>query len=155
LPEDMQTDLSSVADLERYRVVRPAPSLRDIENFAAVLAGSRRPLLLIGGGGWNARSTELLTAFAERHDLPVAASFRCQDHLDNRHSSYVGDLSAGIDPALGELVKRADLIVSIGPRIGELTTRGYTLVTSPRPQQRLVHVRRARTTLVAFIRARR
>lgn len=140
LPEDMQTDRSAVADLEQYRVMRPAPSPADIENFAAILAESRRPLLLIGGGGWNARATELLTAFAERHDLPVAASFRCQDHLDNRYPSYVGDLSAGIDPALGELVKRADLIVSIGPRIGELTTRGYTLVTSPRPQQRLVHV---------------
>jgi acetolactate synthase-1/2/3 large subunit len=140
LPEDMQTERSAVPDLERYRVVRPAPSPADIESFTAVLSRSRRPLLLIGGGGWTARSTELLAAFAERHDLPVAASFRCQDHLDNRHPGYVGDLSAGIDPALGELVQQADLIVSIGPRIGELTTRGYTLVTSPRPQQRLVHV---------------
>ena len=140
LPEDMLAERCDVGDLDRYKVVRPAPSPADIESFAGLLAESRRPLLLVGGGGWSARATELLTAFAERHDLPVAASFRCQDLLDNRHACYVGDLSSSIDPALAELVKRADLIVSIGPRIGELTSRGYTLVTPPRPQQHLVHV---------------
>jgi acetolactate synthase-1/2/3 large subunit len=140
LPEDMQTERCAVSDVHRYQVVRPAPTPADIAAFREILAASRRPLLLAGGGGWSKRASELLKTFAERHDLPVAASFRCQDVLDNRHASYVGDLGAGIAPELAAGVKRADLIVSIGPRIGEVTTRGYTLVQPPRPQQRLVHV---------------
>src|SRR5207248_6201408 len=34
----------------------------------------------------------------------------------------------------------ADLVIAVGARLGEMTTGGYTLLTAPRPTQRLVHV---------------
>jgi acetolactate synthase-1/2/3 large subunit len=37
-------------------------------------------------------------------------------------------------------VKEADLLLAIGPRLGEMTTSGYTLLDSPTPRQKLVHV---------------
>ena len=72
--------------------------------------------------------------------LPVGASFRCQDYLDNRHSCYVGDVGIGINPALAQRVRDADLIVALGARLGEITTSGYTLLTPPLPAQPLIHV---------------
>ncbi len=72
--------------------------------------------------------------------LPVGASFRCQDYLDNRHPNYVGDVGIGINPALAERVRDADVILALGARLGEMTTSGYTLLAPPVPKQSLIHV---------------
>ena len=72
--------------------------------------------------------------------LPAGAAFRRQDALDNDSPSYAGDVGIGINPALAERVRSADLLLVVGPRLGEMTTSGYTLLDVPKPQQTLVHV---------------
>ena len=52
----------------------------------------------------------------------------------------MGDVGIGINPVLAERVRMADLLVVIGARLGETTTSGYTLLESPVPRQKLVHV---------------
>jgi acetolactate synthase-1/2/3 large subunit len=46
----------------------------------------------------------------------------------------------GINPKLAARVKESDLVIAFGPRLGEMTTGGYTLIESPVPRQRLVHI---------------
>ena len=78
--------------------------------------------------------------FAEANALPVGCAFRYQDHFDNAHPNYAGDIGIGVNPKLAQRVKDADLLLVIGARLGEMTTGGYTLVESPVPKQKLVHV---------------
>ncbi len=80
-----------------------------------------------------------MLAFCEASRIPVAASFRCQDYVDNRSDVYAGHLTLGMDPKLARRVEDADLILALGGRLGEVTTRGYTLLEAPRPHQTLVH----------------
>ena len=70
----------------------------------------------------------------------MGASFRCQDHLDNRHPWYAGDVGIGLSPALAERVRGADVILALGAGLGEMTTSGYTPLTPPVPRQALIHV---------------
>jgi len=72
---------------------------------------------------------------ARRTGLPVAASFRCQDYVDNASPVYAGHLTLGGDPRLAARVREADLLLVVGARLGEITTLGYTLVEAPRPTQ--------------------
>ena len=81
-----------------------------------------------------------IQVFAENMNLPVGASFRCQDFFDNDHKNYAGDVGIGINPKLAERVKNADLLLVVGARLGEMTTSGYTLLEPPVPQMDLVHV---------------
>jgi acetolactate synthase-1/2/3 large subunit len=111
--------------------------MRALEHL---LAKAERPFVLVGGGGWTRDTAERLRAWAEKAQLPVGASFRCQDYLDNRSPSYAGDVGIGINPKLAERVKNADVLLVIGARLGEMTTGGYTLVEAPLPRQTLVHV---------------
>src|SRR5690606_8840025 len=53
---------------------------------------------------------------------------------------YVGDIGIGVNPALAQRVRDADLLLVLGARLGEMTTSGYSLVAVPKPQQSLVHV---------------
>jgi acetolactate synthase I/II/III large subunit len=140
LPEDMLTSVAAVADTARYRPVQASPSAGQIGQVRAMLAAAKRPLVLLGGGGWNAQACADLRTFAEANALPVACAFRFQDLLDNAHPNYVGDVGIGINPKLAARVREADVILAIGPRLGEMTTSGYTLLESPVPRQQLIHI---------------
>jgi acetolactate synthase-1/2/3 large subunit len=140
LPEDMLIATANVADAKRYEPVQAAPSPAQLSQLRDMLAAAKRPVVVLGGGGWNAPACDDIRRFAEANRLPVACAFRFQDLLDNRHPQYVGDVGIGINPKLAARVKSSDLIIAIGPRLGEMTTGGYTLIEAPRPQQPLVHI---------------
>jgi acetolactate synthase-1/2/3 large subunit len=143
LPEDMLREAATVADARPYRPVQAAPSAQQMAQLRSMLAAAQRPLLLLGGAGWNEEACNDLKRFAEANALPVACAFRFQDLLDNRHPHYIGDVGIGINPKLAARIKAADLVLAIGPRLGEMTTGGYTLLEAPCPQQKLIHVHSA------------
>ena len=140
LPEDMLTDEVEVADAGPYRIARGAPSAADMATLRELLAASKQPLLILGGGGWSAEACADMKAFAEANHLPVTTAFRNQDLIDNRHANFVGDLGLGVNPPLGKRIKESDLIIAVGPRLGEATTGGYTMFDLPVPSQKMVHV---------------
>ena len=140
LPEDMLTDEVEVADAGPYRTARGAPAPEDMATFRELLAAAKQPLVVLGGGGWDAKACADIKAFIEANHLPVTTAFRNQDLIDNRHPNFVGDLGLGVNPPLGKRIKESDLIIAIGPRLGEATTGGYTMFDLPVPAQKMVHV---------------
>lgn len=140
LPEDMLTSVATVADTRAYQPVQACASATQVAQLREMLVAAQRPLVLLGGGGWDLAACDAIRRFAEASHLPVACAFRFQDLIDNRHPCYIGDVGIGINPKLAARIKRADLILAIGPRLGEMTTSGYSLLEAPRPQQQLIHV---------------
>ena len=140
LPEDMLTQTAVAADTDPYREVVAYPGGGDVAKLRAMLAAAQRPLAILGGSGWNANACADLRKFIEANGLPAACAFRFQDLFDNSHANYAGDIGIGINPKLAQRVKDADLLLVIGARLGEMTTSGYTLLSVPRPAQKLVHV---------------
>jgi acetolactate synthase-1/2/3 large subunit len=140
LPEDMLTTVASVADTRRYQPVQASPSAAQIGQLRGMLAGARKPVVILGGTTWNDEACADLRRFAEANQLPVACAFRFQDLLDNAHPNYIGDVGIGINPKLAARIREADLVLAIGPRLGEMTTGGYSLIEAPVPRQRLVHI---------------
>ncbi|MBO9550351.1 thiamine pyrophosphate-binding protein [Pseudomonas sp.] len=140
LPEDMLTDLVQVPDALPAKRVEAAPAPEALGELQQLLAKAERPLVIAGGGGWTAEAVADLKAFVHTQNLPLAASFRCQDLFDNTDPHYAGDLGLAAGPVLVEAVKQSDLLIVIGARLGEMTTGGYALVDIPTPKQALVHV---------------
>ena len=140
LPEDMLFSDAAVADAPRFRTARAAPSPADMKELERLLAGAKRPFVLVGGGGWTAKAAAGLRAWAESAGIPVGCGFRCQDYFDNRHPNYAGDVGIGVNPKLAQRVKDADVLLAIGERLGEMTTSAYTLLDVPAPKQTLIHV---------------
>jgi acetolactate synthase-1/2/3 large subunit len=140
LPEDMLVSKAEVPDTRRYQPVQASPSQEQIAALRGMLAEAKKPLLLLGGGTWTDQACADVQKFAEANALPVACAFRFQDLLDNDHPQYIGDVGIGINPKLAARVREADLLIAFGPRLGEMTTSGYSLLASPVPKQRLVHI---------------
>jgi acetolactate synthase-1/2/3 large subunit len=140
LPEDVQADEADVADAAPYRPAQASPSIEDVDRALELLAASERPLIVVGGGGWTDQTGRDVLAFAEASNIPVVASFRRQDYVDNASPAYAGMLTLGMDPALARRVQEADVILALGTRLGEIATRQYSLLEPTRPRQTLIHV---------------
>ena len=140
LPEDMLASQAVAVDARPYTRVKAHPGIRDMDRLREMVEQAQRPLVILGGGDWSAGACNDIRAFVEANNLPAACSFRRQDLLDNRHPNYCGDVGIGINPALAERVRNADLVLTVGARLGEMTSGGYTLFSIPRPAQRMVHI---------------
>lgn len=140
LPEDMLTSLATAQNVPAAQSIEMHPSSAQLQQMLHHLRQAKRPVLIAGGGGWNAQAVQDLQQFAEKLHIPVAASFRCQDLFNNHHPLYAGDLGTAVSPQLAENIKQADLLLVVGARLGEMTTQGYTLVEAPLPNQKLIHI---------------
>ena len=140
LPEDVLAEESAACDTNPYEAVQAAPQDRDLAALRDELQKASKPLLIVGGSSWSEAGCAALARFAESNALPVLASFRRQDLIDNRHPCYAGHLSLGLPPFLQQRVKTADLIIALGSRLGDVTTMTYSVLTPPRIAARLVHI---------------
>ena len=140
LPEDMLSGLATGRPVAAASLPSGSAADADIAAVVAQVAQAKRPFAIVGGASWSQEAAQALGSFAQTMGLPVGASFRCQDFLDNRHANYVGDVGIGINPALAQRVRDADVILALGARLGEITTSGYTLLTPPVTTQKLIHI---------------
>lgn len=140
LPEDMLTEVVTVADARPYTATQAELSITSLDALKAEIAGAERPLLLVGGSGWTDASAAAITRFAETNCIPVASSFRRQDIVDNNSPVFAGDFGTSTAPTLYAHQREADLLIVIGARLGEMTTKTYTTLSPPNPQTRMVHI---------------
>ncbi len=141
LPEDMLYDeITPPPAPKRAEVPRYQPDPDGLTALRGHLSTVKRPLVMVGGGGWTQRGRDALANFAQAQNLPVTAAMRSQGLIDNNHANYVGHFSVGKVPYLVEALEGADLLICIGARLGEMTTGGYTYLEPPVTRQKLVHV---------------
>ena len=140
LPEDMLTQMVSVADALPAAPVQAAPSAEQVDQLTALLQNAKKPLIILGGSGWDQTACADIALFAQGNQIPLSCAFRFQDLCDHHDPVYVGDVGIAINPKLAARVRDADVILALGPRLGEMTTSGYSLIESPVPKQQLIHV---------------
>ena len=140
LPEDTLWGKATVADVLPTERAHPHPAPAEMDRLAALLAAAERPVMIVGGTGWNEQSLASIRGFAERYDLPVGVSWRRLECFDNRHPNFAGHVGYGMDRKLARRLEEADLLLAVCTRLDEPTTEGYTLVACPVPRQKLVHV---------------
>ena len=140
LPEDMLSDRADTVDALPVAIGRVVPAAQQIAQLRALLAASKRPLVIVGGSGWTSEACAKLLRFVEANALPVACAFRNQDLVDNEHPHYAGDVGIAINPKLAARMRDADVLLVIGERLGEMVTGGYSLLVPPASMQPLIHV---------------
>ncbi len=140
LPEDVLTEMAGVADAMRVEPAPIWPGLTQMAELQKMLWSAQRPIAILGGGGWDMRACQAMRRFAERFDLPVAASFRRASLFDGEHRNYAGEIGIGPNPKLKARIEGADFVLLIGGRMSEMPSQSYTLFDIPTPRQTLVHV---------------
>ena len=140
LPEDMLSAMADVPTLEPTAPPRSGVSNIEIDAIMAQLSKAKNPLVIAGGPGWTPQAAADLQRFAEGQGLPVTVPFRRQDFIDNRSSSYVGDLAVGMNPALAQRLKDADCLLVLGARLGDIAMGSYEHMDPGNPGKSIIHL---------------
>src|SRR5437588_612206 len=104
---------------------RPDPV--GLGEAAAMLAGARAPLIVVGGGVHYALAAERLGEFAERHDIPVAETQAGKGAIAWDHYCAVGAIGVTGSSAANALAAEADVILAVGTRLADFTTASRSL----------------------------
>lgn len=140
IPEDTLSDTCKAGTPMPYVQAQAGPTSQNLDTLKDLIERAERPLLVIGGSGWNEQACANIRTFAETFELPTAVTFRRQDIFDNRHRFYAGVLGLGTSPALTERVKASDLLLVVGDRLSEAATNAYSLIELLAPVRKLIHV---------------
>ncbi|HWJ04877.1 MAG TPA: 3D-(3,5/4)-trihydroxycyclohexane-1,2-dione acylhydrolase (decyclizing) [Steroidobacteraceae bacterium] len=126
LPQDVQ------AEAYDYPAAFFAPRLRDLPRSGAdpgrladaahLLARSRRPLIVAGGGVHYAGACEALAAFASRNEIPVAETQAGKGALAHDHRWNAGAIGVTGAESANRLAADADLLLLVGTRLQDFTT---------------------------------
>jgi len=115
---------------------RSRPEASAIEQAAGLIAGARRPVLLVGGGIHLSQGYAALLALAEAHNIPVAHSISGKGGIPCTHPLSAG-LFGRYSRIANELITAADLLIVVGCKLGEIPTRRFQLLP---PSVPIIHL---------------
>jgi 3D-(3,5/4)-trihydroxycyclohexane-1,2-dione acylhydrolase (decyclizing) len=136
LPQDIQSsayDYPAELFAERdWTIRRPPPDPDEVEAVARLLAQAERPLLIAGGGVVYSGATPELEALAEVAGIPVAETFAGKGAVQQRAWWQLGGIGLEGTPAINDLAREADLILTVGSRLTDFATASQSLFQHPR-----------------------
>ncbi|GGH33325.1 thiamine pyrophosphate-dependent enzyme [Microbacterium album] len=125
VPPDVLAATSSAAVSGRVGFAPTVPDADAIRDAARLLAASRRPLIVVGGGVLAANATTALRELAEKLEAPVLMTENGRGALDARHRLAFDSL------ALRAFREDADLVLAVGTRF--VSTFGTQVNTDGAP----------------------
>ncbi|MCC8934079.1 3D-(3,5/4)-trihydroxycyclohexane-1,2-dione acylhydrolase (decyclizing) [Rhizobium sp. 'Codium 1'] len=130
LPQDVQGwayDYPvSLFDKRIHRIRRQTPDIAEIADAAALLKTAQRPMIIAGGGVQYSQAVAELTAFAERHGIPVVETIAGRANLLNDHELNIGPLGVTGSNSANAIAEKADVILAVGTRMQDFTTGSWT-----------------------------
>jgi 3D-(3,5/4)-trihydroxycyclohexane-1,2-dione acylhydrolase (decyclizing) len=135
LPQDVQSHAydypANFFEDRAWRIERPLPDPRRIQEAVELLRGAERPLIVAGGGVHYAQAHDELAAFAEKAGIPVAETFAGKGAMQKDSWLTLGGVGLEGNPAASALAKRADLVLCVGTRLTDFATGSHSLFQHP------------------------
>ena len=135
LPQDVQADAydypAAFFEPRVHYIRRPGPDARDIEAAATILQSAKKPLIISGGGVHYSGAVEAITAFAERHGIPVVETLAGKAAFVHDHPNYAGAVGVIGSAAGNAVAEDADVVLAIGTRLQDFTTGSWALFKNP------------------------
>ena len=135
LCQDVQTEAAdfpaSLFERRVWRVRRPAPDPREIDDLARRLRAAKAPLIVAGGGVLYSGAEAVLARLANRIGVPVAETQAGRGALAWDHPMALGAIGVTGTSAANAAAAEADLVIGIGTRLQDFTTGSRALFANP------------------------
>ena len=89
----------------------------DIDKFKSLWSGTKRPLILVGGGFSFIKFQEIMPIL-EKLGIPVATTWNAIDYLDSSHELYAGRPNTYGMRWANAIIQQSDFVLAIGARLG-------------------------------------
>ncbi|HET9921556.1 MAG TPA: 3D-(3,5/4)-trihydroxycyclohexane-1,2-dione acylhydrolase (decyclizing) [Ktedonobacteraceae bacterium] len=135
LPQDVQTEAYAYPEAffqrRTWHIARNRPDRRALEQAAAWIRASPRPLIVAGGGVIYSEATGLLRDVVDRTGIPVGETMAGKGSLRYDHPLNLGAIGATGTFAANRIAAGADLVIGIGTRYSDFTTSSKTAFQHP------------------------
>ncbi|MCB0192106.1 MAG: 3D-(3,5/4)-trihydroxycyclohexane-1,2-dione acylhydrolase (decyclizing) [Anaerolineae bacterium] len=135
LPQDVQAEAFDfpLAFFHKrvWHVPRNRPDRSRLDQAAAWIKASQKPLIVAGGGVIYSEATDTLRHFVEESGIPVGETMAGKGSLVYDHPLCMGAVGATGTLAANRLAKEADLVIGIGTRYSDFTTASKTAFQNP------------------------
>src|SRR6266516_977370 len=135
LPQDVQVEAYAYPETffrkRIWHIARNRPDRSILEQAAAWIRASQRPLIIAGGGVIYAEANGVLQRFVDQIGFPVGETMAGKGSLRYDHSLGLGAIGATGTFAANRIAKEADLIIGIGTRYSDFTTASKTAFQHP------------------------
>ncbi|WP_412552370.1 3D-(3,5/4)-trihydroxycyclohexane-1,2-dione acylhydrolase (decyclizing) [Shimia sp. MIT1388] len=109
-----------------HRIRRQSPDAAEITDAAEMLATAERPMIIAGGGVQYSQATTELTAFAEKHNIPVVETIAGRANMLATHPLNIGPIGVTGSDSANAIAEKADVILAVGTRLQDFTTGSWT-----------------------------
>ncbi|MGA6925936.1 MAG: thiamine pyrophosphate-binding protein [Desulfosarcina sp.] len=133
-------ELYAEAECREYPAYRTRGSRQALEALTAHLEGSRKPVIIAGGGAKHAQAEEEILALAQRLKAPVVTTISGQGIIADRHELALGVIGDnGFHPHAHQAVEQADVLLYIGCKMGSVSTINWQL-PSARQDRKILQI---------------
>jgi 3D-(3,5/4)-trihydroxycyclohexane-1,2-dione acylhydrolase (decyclizing) len=135
LPQDVQSEAfdypERLFEPRVWRIERPAPDARCVEEAIELLQLAKRPLLVAGGGVRYSEAEVALANFAVRAGIPIVETFAGKGSVVDDAWYGLGGLGLEGNPGANEIARSADLVIAVGTRLTDFATGSHSLFQNP------------------------
>lgn len=135
MPQDVQAEAFDYPEAlfhrRVWRVPRNRPDRASLEEAAAWIRESQKPIIIAGGGVIYSGAIEVLDRFARQTGIPVGETMAGKGSLRFDHPLNLGAVGVTGTSAANRIAKEADLVIGIGTRYSDFTTASKTAFQNP------------------------
>jgi len=135
MPQDVQAEAFDYPEAlfhrRVWRVPRNRPDQAALDEAAAWIRESQKPLIIAGGGVIYSEATDALDRFARQTGIPVGETMAGKGSLRFDHPCNLGAVGVTGTSAANRIAKEADLVIGIGTRYSDFTTASKTAFQNP------------------------
>jgi acetolactate synthase-1/2/3 large subunit len=137
LPDEAPVEPAAETRFASVPPFRPVPDDADVRAALALLAASRRPVIIAGGGARTSGAQAELLLLASLLGIPVVTSFTGKGLVAEDHELALGCVGSTSRPSANRAVEAADAVLVVGSRLGSQVTDNYRL---PAPETAVIQL---------------
>ncbi len=121
----------SFFEKKSWRIRRPEPDPREVDDVIAALKAAKNPVIIAGGGVlYSGAERELLT-FAKAHNIAILETQAGKGAIDWQEKLNFGSPGVTGTDCGNKVAASADLILGVGTRFQDFTTGSWTAFGNP------------------------
>ena len=105
-----------------HRITRPVAVDEELEDVAEIIAGAKKPLVIVGGGVRYSEAGETVEKFCEEFKIPFGETQAGKSACQSSNPYCLGGIGVTGTYASNIIGKDADVVISIGSRMSDFTT---------------------------------
>ena len=110
-----------------HRITRPVAVEEELEDLTEIIAGAKKPLVIVGGGVRYSEAGEAVERFCEEFKIPFGETQAGKSACKSSHPYCLGGIGVTGTYASNIIAKYADVVIAIGSRLSDFTTSSKRL----------------------------